>query len=93
MKPFFLPRLFPLLAWLLVSLADTQAAEPVPKHYNLGADALALQGHDPVAYFTQGKALKGEKTLSATHGGVVYWFASSDHRALFTANPAKYLPT
>lgn len=93
MKTLFTRRSFLALASLLALSAVAHAADAVPKHYNLDADGLALQGHDPVAYFTQNKALKGSKEFSAAHGGVVYWFASADNRALFTASPAKYLPT
>src|SRR5262245_10968737 len=68
--------------------------KPAPtQHYNLGADKVALSGYDPVGYFTQGKALKGRKGLSATHGGVTYQFASEENKKLFAESPDKYLPT
>jgi YHS domain-containing protein len=35
---------------------------------------VAIQGYDPVAYFKQGKALKGRKEIAATYEGVVYYF-------------------
>jgi YHS domain-containing protein len=55
-------------------------------------DGLALQGFDPVAYFTQNKAVKGEPVLTASHQGVTYQFASTEDQAAFQANPAKYVP-
>jgi hypothetical protein len=36
----------------------------VAQHYNLGSDKVAISGYDPVAYFTQSKALKGGKKLA-----------------------------
>ena len=36
---------------------------------NLDSDGLALQGYDPVAFFTDGKPVKGEPQFRALHGG------------------------
>src|SRR6516165_9912947 len=55
-------------------------------------DGLALHGFDPVAYFTQNKAVKGEPELIASYHGVTYQFASKEDQAAFEANPAKYVP-
>jgi YHS domain-containing protein len=77
------------------NVARTVAADPVGgavEHHNLGPDKIALQGHDPVGYFTEGKALKGSKELSAQQGGVTYRFASEANRNRFLASPQKYLP-
>jgi peroxiredoxin Q/BCP len=63
------------------------------QHYNLGSDKVALKGYDPVGYFTKNQALKGREDISAQHGGVAYWFASEEHKKLFTDSPEKYLPT
>ena len=41
-------------------------------------DGLALRGYDPVAYFTQHKAVKGDPQWTATHHGVTYEFASQE---------------
>jgi len=60
--------------------------------YNLGADRLALQGYDPVAYIKQGRAVKGSKSITAEHNGVTYWFATDADRKLFTESPGKFLP-
>ena len=75
----------------LAELKDKPAA--AIQHYNLGADKVAISSYDAVAYFTQGKALKGRKEISAQHHGVAYYFASEDDRKLFVASPEKYLPT
>jgi YHS domain-containing protein len=58
-----------------------------------GADSrLMLKGYDPVAYFTDGKPIAGRPDIKADHQGVTYRFASEDHRRLFIANTAKYVP-
>ena len=43
-------------------------------HFNLEKN-VAIQGYDPVAYFKQGKAVKGKKEITASHEGVVYYFS------------------
>jgi len=45
-------------------------------------DGLALHGFDPVAYFTQNKAVKGEPVLTASYQGVTYQFASKEDQAI-----------
>jgi YHS domain-containing protein len=55
-------------------------------------DGIALHGFDPVAYFTQNKAVKGEAQLTAVYHGVTYEFASKEDQAMFEANPEKYVP-
>jgi hypothetical protein len=84
-------RLVALLGGVLVA-ARTFAASPVAE-YNLPADKLALQGYDPVAYFDQGRSVKGSADIEAVHATVRYRFASEAHRTAFTNAPAKYLPT
>ncbi len=59
---------------------------------NLDKDGVALQGYDPVAYFTDGKALRGDPAHSATHHGAVYHFTTAEHRAAFEADPDRYAP-
>ncbi len=49
-------------------------------------------GYDVVAYFTDGEPMKGSGFHVTVHEGVTYAFASDDHKKLFEANPAKYLP-
>lgn len=58
-----------------------------------GADAkLMLKGYDPVAYFADNQAKKGDPAIKADHAGVTYRFATEPHRQAFAANPAKYVP-
>ncbi len=59
---------------------------------NLDKDGVALQGYDPVAYFADGKAVRGSVTHAASHRGAVYYFATAEHRAAFEAQPDKYAP-
>lgn len=53
---------------------------------------LALQGYDPVAYFTDGRPVLGSTAYEIAWDGQRYLFASARHRDMFTANPDKYAP-
>ncbi len=53
---------------------------------------LMLLGHDPVAYFAVGKAIRGDPRLAFRHDGVTYYFATDEHRRRFVADPAAYVP-
>lgn len=75
---------------IIFSNAHGQTAVRV-KQFNLEGN-LALQGHDPVAYFTQNKALKGSKQNAATVEGVTYHFANATNKELFIKDPKKYEP-
>ena len=77
----------PLLLLLLLGVSLGAAAE---KRY--APEGIGAGGYDPVAYFTDGKAMRGSEQMTAEHGGVTYRFASAEHRALFQAAPETYLP-
>ena len=56
------------------------------------AARVAIDGYDPVAYFTDGHPVKGSPTFSFTFDDAVYYFASAEHHKMFTANPDRYAP-
>ena len=53
---------------------------------------VAIQGYDPVAYFKQGKAVKGKKEITASYEGVVYYFSMPVNKEYFLKNPSKFEP-
>lgn len=57
-----------------------------------GASHAALNGFDPVAFFTDGKPVNGSPAIAAEHRGATYYFATEGHKQLFAANPEKYAP-
>ena len=57
-----------------------------------GASGVAINGYDPVAFFTDGKPVNGNFKITASHRGATYFFASEEHKAMFTQNPDKYAP-
>lgn len=52
----------------------------------------AIKGYDPVAYFSDGKPVKGSPEHKAQHKGSEFHFASRANRDAFAANPEKYAP-
>lgn len=59
---------------------------------NLDKSGLALQGYDPVAFFTDQKPVKGDAQFPLRHDRALYLFATKAHRDAFKAEPAKYTP-
>lgn len=81
-----------LLLLLLTVTAFAQTLEVRKKQYNLESSGLAIQGYDPVAYFTMNKAIEGKKDLSANYNGVTYRFRSKQNKDEFMRNPGRYEP-
>lgn len=52
----------------------------------------AIRGYDPVAYFTEGKPVKGDDQYTFEWKGEIYKFANAENRTLFEANSEKYAP-
>jgi YHS domain-containing protein len=52
----------------------------------------AIYGYDTVAYFTQNKAVEGEKTITTEWRGATWHFSSEEHKVMFEAEPEKYAP-
>ena len=57
-----------------------------------GVEAVMLEGHDAVAYFTQGAAVKGNPAIALEHGGVRWRFANEANMAAFAREPTRYMP-
>jgi YHS domain-containing protein len=57
-----------------------------------GASGIALDGYDPVAFFTDAKPVNGDPGITAKYQGATYFFASKEHRKAFEAAPEKYAP-
>jgi YHS domain-containing protein len=88
-------RLFTLLlvtVFATGTVSAQNAAELHKKNFNLDKTGLAIEGYDPVAYFTAQKAIEGKKEISLNYEGVTYRFATAQNRDLFKAIPAKYQP-
>jgi hypothetical protein len=54
--------------------------------------ALAIKGYDPVAYFTDGKPVRGLPEIEYEWDEYRWRFSSAEHRNLFKADPVRYAP-
>jgi hypothetical protein len=53
---------------------------------------LAIDGYDPVAFYTDGKPVPGSPDLELRYAGVVWRFSNVGNREAFAANPDVYMP-
>jgi len=59
---------------------------------NLDKNGVAIQGYDPVAFFTQSKPVLGNPQFQSSYKGATYYFVSAEDKKAFDAAPAKYEP-
>jgi YHS domain-containing protein len=53
---------------------------------------VSLKGHDPVAYFTDGRPVKGSAGINYDFDETRYLFASQKNRERFASSPERYTP-
>jgi YHS domain-containing protein len=75
-----------ILALAMISAASAKSL------LNVDRSGVGIKGYDPVAYFTENKAVKGNAQFQSKADGVIYYFASAENKAAFDTNPAKYEP-
>lgn len=80
------------LACSLILFLSSGPAHAGGKVINATSGGVAIQGYDPVAYFTMGKAVKGTKEFTHEWLDVTWHFANSEHRDMFAADSIKYAP-
>lgn len=74
---------------VVISFATVASAKEL---LNLDRDRVAIQGYDPVAFFMDNRPVKGNPQLQSEYRGARYYFATSEHKAAFDKDPAKYEP-
>jgi YHS domain-containing protein len=70
------------------SQLSAQTKAPV----NVDAQGVGIHGYDPVAYFSDGKAVKGDPQYRSQGAGATYYFQSAANKEAFDKEPAKYAP-
>jgi YHS domain-containing protein len=73
-------------------LAQNDKQEDSMVKANVDSQGVILKGSDVVAYFKEGKPVKGSSAITSTYHGVTYLFASVANKAEFEKDPAKYVP-
>lgn len=71
--------------------AQNYSKENREKHFNIKKN-IGISGYDPVAYFEEKKAIKGNKNIKASYKGVLYHFSSEKNQQLFLKAADKYEP-
>ncbi|MFZ4058566.1 MAG: YHS domain-containing (seleno)protein [Ferruginibacter sp.] len=79
------------IAALLITTSLLAQSSIRSKQFNI-EKGIAIQGYDPVAYFNQNKAVKGNKNLAAVAEGITYYFSSVSNRDLFIKDFKMYEP-
>jgi YHS domain-containing protein len=96
-KSFYLNIYYPtfmktILFWVcLLLIGSPVLAQSRVNHFNI-SNNVAIYGYDPVAYFTEGKAVKGKKEYTVNAGGVRYYCSSEANQNLFIKDYKKYEP-
>lgn len=72
----------------LLGTRAVRAAEP-PVYAEGG---IAIDGSDPVAYFTQGEPVAGDPAIFSDWNGARLLFSTPEHKAMFDADPERYAP-
>ncbi len=87
-----LSHLFVLLCLALTVLHPVvSSGQQHVSQFNL-KNGVAIDGYDPVAYFTLHKAVEGKKEWAYQHEGVTYYFSIEANRKAFAASPSAYEP-
>lgn len=81
-----------LLVLLLGLAGSIPAMAAVDKIYTGFFNNDAISGYDAVAYFTQGKPVKGSDRFTFEYMGAKWSFSSQQHLDLFKADPRAYAP-
>lgn len=81
-----------LIGGIALSMTVAGASLAAGADVNASNTGLAMQGFDPVAYFTVGEPTKGDYRITAVYNDATYWFSSEENKAAFEGNPEAYAP-
>jgi YHS domain-containing protein len=80
---------------LFGALLGTAAASMTagsPQAINRDRSGLAIDGYDPVAYFVDGRPLRGRAEIEHVWNGTRYRFATEANRERFVKSPEAFVP-
>ena len=77
------------IVFLFLLFATSLVAAPINLSF---FSKVALEGYDAVAYFKEGKAVKGSPEHEVSYMGGKWRFKSAKHKQLFQQNPSAYAP-
>lgn len=80
------------LAMVATATIAVRSASAAVDPINKNVFGTALKGYDAVAYFKEGKPVKGKDDFRHEWMGAKWYFASAENRDEFAKNPEKYAP-
>jgi len=80
----------PILLALEASAKDAKGSTGAK--VSVDREGVILKGYDVVAYFKEGKPVKGNPEIKSSYQGATYLFASAEDKADFDKVPAQYAP-
>lgn len=75
---------------LMVLVSSVASASAFAEEFSHSTPGIG--GYDPVAYFSDGKPMRGSGYHVTVVEGVTYAFTTAEHQKIFEENPGKYLP-
>ncbi|GAL13518.1 hypothetical protein JCM19233_4523 [Vibrio astriarenae] len=81
-------KLFSVVTLMFSFMSTAYALEPVYSDFF----GKAIKGYDPVAYFTEGKAVEGDSDFQYEWNGADWYFSSQENLERFAGNPERYAP-
>jgi len=88
------PKLFSAtLIVIVVAFGSISWASDLEAPVDMQVYGVAIQGYDPVAYFTEGGAVKGLPERYFDWNDARWYFASARNRDMFAADPKRYAPS
>jgi len=73
----------------IIAAGRADATERIVVDWHTG---LAIDGYDPVAFYTDGKPVLGSPDFELSYGGAVWRFRNLGNREAFAARPDVYMP-
>lgn len=89
------PLLLPIVCLAVFFVVLTGLGQPLTAGTEINTGYfgnVAIKGYDPVAYFTDGKAMQGSEEHTYKWLGAEWRFTTQDHKEAFAATPHKYAP-
>src|SRR5687767_5970952 len=88
-----MPALLRLAGGTLVAVAALTGAAQAGSTVNTGYfGGVAIMGYDTVAYFTDGRPMKGTREFAYDWLGTPWYFANAEHQQMFIDDPVRYAP-
>jgi len=76
------------LSWIMLSAPASHAGEINTGYFG----NVAIEGYDPVAYFREGRARKGDPAYSYEWFGAEWHFSTPENRLIFEEDPIAFTP-